>query len=311
MNYSHSALYPVGPQAGHIYNLWWFLFWLTLIVFVLTMGFLFSGIFRRAQPAGEGNRSVVRGVIAASGLTVLALLAVLVISISTGSILSARPTQDVLSIDVIGHQWWWEVIYEDSVPHNTMTTANEIHVPVGKPVIVKTTSHDVIHSFFIPNLYGKIDSIPDHVNTTWFRADHPGTYRGECAEFCGYQHAHMQMLIIAEPQDKFEAWLKQQRQPAATPNNDQELRGEQVFITSPCVLCHTIRGTDAAGQEGPDLTHLGSRLTLAAATLSNTPGHLGGWITDSQHIKPGNHMPPINIRAEDMQPLLAYLESLK
>lgn len=311
MRFSHSALYPAGPQSGHVYNLWWFLFWLTVAVFVVVIAFMLAGVFRRAKAAPASDRSLMRAVSVAVGLTVLALFAILIVSVSTGSVISARPTQDVVSIQVIGHQWWWQVIYEDAVPANTVTTANEIHVPVGKPVIVKTTSQDVIHSFFVPNLYGKIDAIPDHVNTTWFRADHAGIYRGQCAEFCGYQHAHMGLLVIAESPQSFHSWLEQQRQPSAAPATDLERRGQQVFLASPCVLCHTIRGTDAGAQVAPDLTHLASRQTIAAATLANSPGHLGGWITDSQNIKPGNHMPPINITPEDMQPLLAYLESLK
>ncbi len=178
-------------------------------------------------------------------------------------------------------------------------------------MILKTTSHDVIHSFWIPNLHGKIDSIPNHVNTVWLRADHAGTFRGQCAEFCGLQHAHMGVTVAAEPAEKFYAWMNDQRQPARTPASMQEQRGLEVFLASLCVLCHTIRGTTAGGQVAPDLTHIGSRMTIAAGTLTNTPGNLGGWSTDSQQIKPGNNMPPMNLPPEQVQPLINYLESLK
>src|SRR5579884_739031 len=164
MNASHTALYPMGPQAGHIYNLWWFLFWLALTVWVVTVAVMLVSVFRKrletAEPPrtegaiNEDTRAVSRAVTVAGVLTVLALFAVLVVSVSTGSVLSSRPNRDVLSIDVTANQWWWQAVYEDTIPANMITTANEIHVPVGKPVIVKTTSHDVIHSFFIPNLYG-------------------------------------------------------------------------------------------------------------------------------------------------------------
>ena len=312
MNPSHTALYPVGPQSGHIFNLWWFLFWLALVAWAVTMTFAaFAVLRRRREPASAG--ALTRSVALAGGVTVLLLLAILIVSVSTGSLLSARsfPPSDAISIDVIGHQWWWEVQYEYSPASDQVTTANEIHVPVGKPVILKTTSNDVIHSFWIPNLYGKIDAIPNHSNLIWFRADKPGVYRGQCAEFCGLQHAHMGLLVIADPPAKFESWLAAQRASAATPTDDTLRAGQQVFLNGPCVLCHTIRGTTAAARVGPDLTHLASRMTIAAATLDNNRGNLGGWIADSQRIKPGNLMPPVNLPGTEMQPLLAYLESLK
>lgn len=311
MNFSHSALNPIGPQAGHIYNLWLFLFWLCAIVWVLVAGFLIAAVYRRKRNPEAGDRGLTRGVAIAGTLTVLALFAVLIVSVSTGSVLSARPSKDLVSIEIVGNQWWWKVIYEDAIPQNQVTTANEIHVPVGVPVILKTTSSDVIHSVFMPNLYGKIDAIPSHVNTTWFRADREGTYRGICAEFCGPQHAHMGMLVIAEVPDKFQAWLAQQRQAAASPLDQQLIKGQKVFLAAPCVLCHAIRGTDAGGQNAPDLTHVASRQTIAAATLANTHDNLSHWIQDSQDIKPGNHMPAMNIKPGDMDALVAYLGSLK
>jgi cytochrome c oxidase subunit 2 len=175
----------------------------------------------------------------------------------------------------------------------------------------RLTSNDVIHSFWVPNLSGKRDLIPGHLTTLHLEAANQCTYRGQCAEYCGMQHAHMGLLVIAEPEKQFEAWLDQQRRPAIEPGDGEQKRGRDVFLNSPCVICHTIRGTGAFGSIGPDLTHLATRQTLAAATLPNTMGHLGGWITDSQSIKPGNLMPPVPVAPEDLQPLLEYLKTLK
>jgi cytochrome c oxidase subunit 2 len=190
-------------------------------------------------------------------------------------------------------------------------TANEIHIPVGQPVEFQLKSRDVIHSFWVPTLHGKRDLIPRHVTTMTLQADRPGVYRGQCAEFCGYQHAHMAILVVAEPLEQFAAWLEHQRRPAAEPSDARQQRGQEVFLSAPCVMCHTIRGTLAGGRVAPDLTHIAGRHTLAAGTLPNTPGHLAGWIIDPQHIKPGNRMPAHSLNADDLQALLAYLGSLK
>lgn len=303
-----SVLHPAGPQAARIYDLWTLLLWVSVAVWILVMGFLVVAL-RRSKPSEE--RGLTRGVGIATGITVFILLGLLLASAVTGRGLARYAFEDPVSIEVIGNQWWWEVHYEEGRPDLAVTTANEIHLPVGRPIVLKTTSHDVIHSFWVPNLAGKIDSIPNHVNTIWFRADKPGTYRGQCAEFCGMQHANMALLVIAEAPAQFDAWLNNQRLAARAPANDVEKRGRDVFRGAPCVLCHSIRGTEAAGHVAPDLTHIGSRQSIAAGTRPNTKGNLGGWITDSQQIKPGNHMPPMNLPSEDMEPLLAYLESLQ
>ncbi|HYJ46860.1 MAG TPA: c-type cytochrome, partial [Pyrinomonadaceae bacterium] len=188
---------------------------------------------------------------------------------------------------------------------------NEIHIPTGQLIKLRLASDDVIHSFWVPNLSGKKDLIPGHEIILTFQADNPGEFRGQCAEFCGFQHAHMGLTIVAEPPDKFDDWMNRQRAPAAQPANDSEQRGQQVFLHAPCIMCHSIRGTDAGGHVAPDLTHLASRKTIAASTLPNTRGHLGGWILNSQEIKPGNHMPPVPLSSEELQALLDYLGSLK
>jgi cytochrome c oxidase subunit 2 len=213
-----------------------------------------------------------------------------------------------VDIEVIGHQWWWEIHYSNQ----NFDTANEIHIPVGQPVTVHVTSADVVHSFWVPELHGKIDLIPGQTNTISLEADQAGVYRGQCAEFCGAQHAHMAILVIAEPAGQFSAWLDNQSRAGVEPAvGSLEQEGQQAFLGSACVYCHTIKGTNASGKVGPDLTHLGSRLTLGAGTLPNTPGNLAGWTINSQTIKPGNHMPPMDLSAVQVQALLAYLETLK
>jgi cytochrome c oxidase subunit 2 len=192
-----------------------------------------------------------------------------------------------------------------------VTTANEIHIPVGRVVHFKLRSNDVIHSFWVPNLHGKTDLIPGHIADTWIRADRAGTYRGQCAEFCGYQHAHMALTVVAETEGQFRNWYAAQLQSAIQPATQQQARGRQVFLSSTCIMCHRIQGTDAGGAVGPDLTHIASRQTIAAATLENTREHLRQWILDSQAIKPGNRMPPNPLNAEDLEALLDYLQTLK
>ena len=214
-------------------------------------------------------------------------------------------------IQVIGHQWWWEVIYQDQTPSNIVTTANEIHIPVGRPIKIELKSGDVIHSFWIPNLHGKKDAFPDHDSAIWLRADKEGTYDGQCAEFCGYQHAQMRLQVIAESEEKFQQWLKNARKNAPDPQTEAQKRGQQVFLGTTCVMCHTIQGTNAGARLGPNLTHVAGRKRIAAGTLPNTAGHLAGWIVDPQKIKPGVRMPQNPLDPQDLLALLEYIESLK
>ena len=206
-----------------------------------------------------------------------------------------------------GHDWWWEVRY----PDQGIVSANEIHVPVGRPVRLRLTSADVIHSFWVPQLTVKTDLIPGQTNTTWIQASNPGTYRGQCAEYCGLQHAKMAILVIADPPDAFARWLANERQPATAAADPLAARGRLALERNSCAACHTVRGTTASGTLGPDLTHFGGRRTIGADTLPNTPGNLGGWIVNSQTVKPGNKMPPQPLTPQELQALLAYLESLK
>ncbi len=252
-----------------------------------------------------------RAVTAATAVTTLILFVLLVASVMTGRAISTRPDSDVIDVEVIGHQWWWEFVYKDAAASQQVSSANELHVPVGKTVVLKLTSRDVIHSFWAPNLQGKKDLIPGHYIIFPLRADRAGTFRGQCAEFCGVQHAHMAFTVIAEPEDQFLSWLDAQRQPAAAPADPLAARGQQVFLSKPCVTCHTIRGTPAGSRVGPELTHIATRPTIAAGTLEMNRGNLAGWVVDAQSIKPGSHMPPNSLTSEELDALLAYLESLK
>ena len=321
-----SALDPAGPQAGRINDLWWLMFYTLSAVFLIIMCFLLVAAFRRRRPLSDKvadvpdtkpepsrERRMSHAVIGGVIITIVILFVLLVSSFLTGQSLysMASTSEGALMIEVTGHQWWWDVKYSNQDPSRIVTTANEIHLPVGRPVLFKLTSNDVIHSFWIPNLHGKTDLIPGHVTSTWIRADRPGTYRGQCAEFCGHQHAHMSFNVVAESTEQFQAWYDAQLLPAAQPSTPEQARGQQVFLSSPCIMCHRIQGTDAGGRVGPDLTHVASRPTIAAGTLENTRGHLAGWVVDSQKIKPGNRMPPNNLEPQDLQALLDYLQSLK
>jgi cytochrome c oxidase subunit II len=313
---NESAFKPMGPQAGRISTIWWYMFWVSAAVWVIVVAVLLYALWRshkRKAPdaSHEVDERMKRPVIAATLVTVLILLGTLVYDVSLGNALATLPRESALRIRVTGHQWWWEVEYLDPVPGNIVTTANEIHVPVGEPIQIIGESNDVIHSFWAPNLTGKKDLIPGHVTATWFQADTPGVYRGQCAEFCGYQHAKMALLILAEPRSQFESWYKSQLQPAAPPSNAVTRQGEQVFMTKGCPICHTVGGTRAGGRIGPPLTHIGGAYTIGAGTLKNTRGNMAGWIVDPQRIKPGVRMPPNDLSGPELQSLISYLESLK
>jgi cytochrome c oxidase subunit 2 len=222
----------------------------------------------------------------------------------------AASGDDPLQIRVTGHQWWWEVTYIGDSTSQTFVTANEIHVPVGRPVRVHLTAADVIHSFWIPSLAGKQDLIPGRDNDITFTALRAGVYRGQCAEFCGFQHARMAVLVVAQAPDTFETWRRAQQQVARTPADDEQRQGQEVFDKS-CASCHTVRGTAATGTLAPDLTHVGGRRTIAAGTLETTRGALAAWISDPQTIKPGNNMPMMPLDAEALNAVSAYVASLK
>jgi len=319
-----SAVDPAGAQADKIAALWWFFLWLLTSIFVIVMALTIWTLFRRHRgieqeplegthrPSEETERKLTRIVTGATILTVLILFVLLGASVFTGkSVADLGKAKNGMVVELTGNQWWWQVQYDNPDASRVLVTANEIHIPVGRPVMIMGRSNDVIHSFWVPNLHGKRDLIPSRVTTEWIEADHPGEFRGQCAEFCGLQHAHMILWVIAEPEAKFDAWMNAQLKPSVPPSDPVKQHGQQVFLNNECEFCHSIRGTTAAGQVAPDLTHFASRRGIAANTLPNSMGNLAGWIVDPQSIKPGNHMATIALKPDDLQPLIEYLESLK
>jgi cytochrome c oxidase subunit 2 len=312
-----SALAPAGPQSSSIQHLWQVMLAVSVIVFVLVLAFVLAALvhgLRRREPRVESpstERTLSRSVAAAVGLTVVILVVLLVISISTGRTIQSLHASSAVTIAVTGHQWWWEVEYEDAIPSRRVLTANELHIPVGQPIVVKVTSRDVIHSFWVPNLQGKRDLIPGYTTAIWMQADRAGAFRGQCAEFCGLQHAHMAFDVVAESPSDFERWLEGRRLPAKEPDTADGLRGRDVFMNARCGVCHTVQGTEAHGQIAPDLTHVAARTTIGAGTLPNTREHLQSWVEDPQASKPGNQMPPNRLPSGDLDALLSYLEALR
>lgn len=258
------------------------------------------------QDPERGKRLVLWG---GALIPTVILLVVAGLTLRTLLALSAPAPSEEVVIDIIGHQWWWEIRYE--VADQQFSTANEVHVPVDTPVRFRITSDDVIHSFWVPELQGKMDMIPGTTNELWIEANQVGDYWGVCTEFCGVAHAQMQLLFVAQTQEAFQSWALQQQAPAPAPQTDLEEAGLQVFYGRECLNCHVIRGTDAVGNLGPDLTHFASRRTLAAGIRENNVGNLSGWIVAPQTIKPGNHMPGVDLTGEELQALLAYLATLE
>src|SRR4051794_2687595 len=310
-----SVLAPAGIQSSSIHHLWSLMLWVTAAVYVITVVFVALSVargMRHERPAVANAERVMTGSVGmAVAVSVVILLGLLVASVWTGRTVASLHASSAVTVNVIGHQWWWEIEYEDAVPSQRMHTANEIHVPLSRPVVLKVTSRDVIHSFWAPNLQGKRDLIPGYTTAIWLQADRPGTFRGQCAEFCGLQHAHMAFDVVAEPEADFERWLDAMRQPAKPPQSDEERRGRDVFMTTRCAGCHNVNGTDAHGLVGPDLTHMATRSTIGAGTLPNTPEHMTAWVKDPQASKPGNQMPPNPLPGDDVKALVAYLGTLK
>jgi cytochrome c oxidase subunit 2 len=317
----HDALAPAGPQAAHIAELWWILVAACVVVFVAVLAALGWAVWR-APRADAGTppqvelvahieRKAGRRVAWALAVSSVLLVALLVASIATDRAMAKLSLTDAVAVHITAHQWWWEVTYDDALPERVFATANEIYVPVGRPVVATLESVDVIHSFWVPSLAGKKDLIPGRTSTIEFRADAAGRYRGPCAEFCGWQHANMFLEVVAVPPADFEAWADAQRKPAADPSDAMAKRGRELFLTGSCMMCHAILGTTANARKAPDLTHVASRERLAAGRIANTPSELAAWIADPQRIKPGANMPAHPISGDDLQALVAYLGTLK
>ncbi|MCT7376279.1 cytochrome c oxidase subunit II [Chelativorans salis] len=277
-----------------------------LIALFIGLGRGWGGTERPLSSRGSFLLVVAGGVVT----PMLVIMAMVIVGVSVGREIATRPQSGPI-VEVIGRLWWWELRYLDGDGEVIATTANEMHIPVGQPVRLRLTSENVIHSFWAPQLQGKTDLIPGQVNESWIEAERAGVYRGQCSEYCGVQHALMSFIVVAEPLEEFERWLSLQAEPATEPSSDETRRGQQVFLEQGCAGCHTIRSVSEVGEIGPDLTHLAGRRTLAAATVPNTKGHLGGWISDPQRIKPGNKMPSTVMEPADLQALLAFLGSLE
>ena len=317
----HDALIAACRQAAHIGQLWNVFVVICTAVFVavligLVLALWRSGRARESDPAdlsslGKHERGPYLSVVSSVIVSAVLLLGLVFASVVADRALARMSLADPVNIEVTGHQWWWDLRYYGNSPSDTFTAANELHVPVGRPIRLVLTSDDVIHSFWVPQLNGKRDLIPGRVTTLVFHADQPGVFVGQCAEFCGFQHAFMAFEVIADPPEQFDAWVAAQRRPASDPSDATLRRGQGVFLRSACIMCHTIQGTIAGGRQAPDLTHVGSRTTIAAGTLPNRPAELTSWIANPQDYKPGANMPATPLSGDDMHALVSYLESLK
>lgn len=305
-----SVLNPAGPGARRVEGLWWLMLAISCAVFIVVLAFLTVAVVRSRRPTASIDRQVPWGnrfVIVAGIVVPCLILGVLfLISLRDMAALSAPPEKPTVTIEVDARDWWWEVRYPDA----DAVTANEIYIPAGESVRLRLLGSDVIHSFWVPRLQVKTDHIPGRVNTLWLKADEPGRYRGQCAEFCGIQHANMIFWVEAVPPAEFDSWLADQAEPAEEPTGDLAETGEEVFLRSACAGCHAVRGTEANAQVGPDLTHLAGRETIASGVLSNSRANLRRFIEDPQAVKPGIIMPPVELADEELGALLDYLEQL-
>ncbi len=314
-----SMFAPGGPAAENLAHLGWFVVGLFCIV-ALIMWILLAWASVRKRGSFEEHAPVDVGggqpwvLIGGFAIPFVILAAVFVIGLDA---MSAFPLEGPHStvppdIRVTGHRWWWQINYVKGPLDQQTVTANEIHVPVGRPVDIDLTSDDVIHSFFVPRLHGKVDLIPGQINRIRIQADQAGVYRGQCAEYCGAQHAHMMLLVVADPPAQYEAWLARQILDAEAPATDQQQRGQQLFLSKACVLCHTIRGTLANAKVGPDLTHLASRQGLASNSLVNNEANLEAWVMHAQALKPEVLMPDVTeFTGQQVRDLVAYLQHLR
>ncbi|WP_168879007.1 cytochrome c oxidase subunit II [Rhizobium sp. P28RR-XV] len=281
----------------------------TLVVIVLVLALLRART-PRERPSSQSERRMGRLVTAAVAASLLIIAGLTIASFYAGRGLGVAQNPG-LTIKVRGQQWWWQFLYDDADPSKAFQTANEMHIPVGVDIRIELESSDVIHSFWVPSLAGKRDLIPGRKNTMTIRADRPGVYRGQCAEFCGLQHSHMALFVIAEDMADYQRWAASQRSDGISPTDPESTAGKALFMRKPCIACHTIRGTEASGTTGPDLTHIGGRQTIAAGLLDNTRGSLAAWIADPQTLKPGNNMPLVPLSSGELRQLSAYMESLK
>ena len=312
----HSVLDPAADQAGAIDVVWQWMLWICVPMYALVLIGIVAAVWRlravrreHPQPT-PGDLALTRGLALWTALIALGLIA-----LTAASFLVDRrliPSGDAaLDVRITGHQWWWQIEYLNPDVSQQFTTANELHLPLGKKVHIELRSNDVIHSFWVPNLSGKRDLIPGRVNEIELTPRRVGLFRGVCAEFCGLQHAQMALLVSVDDDAAFETWRTRQVGAARSPAEGIARAGEAIFVSGACAMCHSVRGTSAASNAGPDLTHLASRRTLAAGALPLDRGSLAAWLSAPQQIKPGTNMPKVDLAPDQLNALVAYLATLE
>lgn len=298
-----------GDVSSQINDLFFPIGILALVIFVLVEGVIIYIVIRFRRRAGDAfpkqSHGNIRLEIAWTIAPTLLMVGIGVPTVFTIFDLADEP-DNVMEVRVVANQWWWSFEYTEY----GITTANELHIPVDRPVKVILESNDVIHSFWVPRLAGKTDVVPGRTNTMWFNANEPDTYSAQCAEFCGLSHALMRFLVIADTQEDFDTWVASQQTDAVTPTDTDALQGMEFFGTT-CGVCHTVTGTGAQGQVGPNLTHFASRTSLAANTLARTPENIGAWLRNPQAVKPGAKMPNLGLSEDEIRIATAYLQTLK
>ncbi|MGH9325198.1 MAG: cytochrome c oxidase subunit II [Terriglobia bacterium] len=313
-----SILNPGGPAASSLSQVGWVTFILFSVVAFITLVILLWAILRShgsldthlPWTEGGGIRWILIGGFI---IPVIVLCGIFVFALVRTSHFPLEITKNIHpEIEVIGHQWWWEVHYIGGPLDTHFITANEIHIPVGRPIDFELKSADVLHSFWVPGLHGKMEMIPGKPNFIRMIATRAGNFPGQCSMYCGAQHAHMRLLVVAQPPDEYKAWLAQQLKPAAQPQGVEAVLGRSVFLHAECALCHTIRGTGAGGKVAPDLTHLASRQMIASDSYANDTANLEAWVTHAQSLKPECEMPDITaFTGNDLVALVTYLQQLK
>jgi cytochrome c oxidase subunit 2 len=314
----HSALQPLGLHAQHIDIMWRTMLWVCGFMYLLAIAFLIFAIWRHRrgdcvelQPDSPQERRMSIALGGWIGLMTIGLFGLALTSFLTDRALVRAADTPQVTLKITAHQWWWEVEYTDPEPSRRVRSANEIHLPAGESVHLELAADDVIHSFWVPNLHGKRDMIPGRPAQFRLQPLRAGIYRGQCAEFCGLQHAHMALDVVVESRPDFDAWYERQLATPLPVSEARAARGQEVFMTSACNLCHAIAGTDASASFGPDLSHFASRRSIAAGTLPNDPGNLRRWLENPQRVKPGNRMPVVSLGRDDIDALVAYLGTLQ
>lgn len=305
-----SPFNPISPQERDISNLFIGVLIVGAVVFALVAGLvIYAAICYRRRAGDDREPPQVFGwlklEIVWTAIPVVLLAVIFGFTVSTMRAASPGPNGQQPDLVITGYQWWWGIQY----PQAGVATANEIHLPAGKRLLLQIDAADVIHDFWVPQLGRKIDAIPGKTNYLWVEPQTPGTYLGACAEYCGNEHAWMLIRVVVQPQPEYDAWLKAQALPQPAPTGGDAARGAQVFQQLTCASCHAIAGTQAGAAVGPNLTHLGSRETIGAGVLTNTPENLASWLRDPQAVKPGSHMPNLQLSEDDIRALVAYLES--